>query len=214
MLLLALIAQWPLTLDVQQGAPSTSLPYGLSAGLECRQSEGINVCYREGEPVRALRAHSEPVPGEGAPQWLRVSGLEWQAFYAAPLGQVSLGGGEPLEVTRFGHPHAPHEGWEVAGWAPPPVTGPRVGRANLSKSPLLTGETQAAARMLGCPLVALERFPVALLFDDSGTLRMLRLQGLPELPLSELDLACVASAMEGLQASPGTKLVELQLSLI
>lgn len=213
LLLFALTAQWPATLDGERGSPSTSLPYGLSAGLVCRLSEGIHVCSKDGQPVRALRPHTEPVAGKGAAQWLRVSGLEWQAFYAEPLGHVRLGG-QSLEVTRFGHPHAPHSGWEVAGWTPTQTAGPKVGRASLSKSPLLTGETQAAARMVGCPLVPLERFPVALLFDDSGTLRMLRLQGLPEQPLSELDLACVASAMEGLQASPGTKLLELQLSLL
>lgn len=138
--------------------------------------------------------------------------MEWQAFYTETIAQVSLGD-QLVPVQRLGHPNAPHDGWELAGWSAPASSGLRVGRASLSKSPLLHGETGAQAAMVGCPLVPLERFPVALLFDDLGALRMLRLQGLPEQPLAELDLACVASAMEGLVVAPGTKILELQLTL-
>ncbi|MFT5583915.1 MAG: hypothetical protein ACI9VR_001499 [Cognaticolwellia sp.] len=67
--------------------------------------------------------------------------------------------------------------------------------------------------MLGWPWVLLDGFPVALLFDDLGVLRMMRLQGLPETPLAELELACLASAMAGLHLVSGVKIVELQLNL-
>lgn len=213
LLLSIFIAQWPTKLEPKGGTPSSGLPYGLTVGLECRLNEGVHVCSASGVPVRALRAHQEPVPKAASAQWLRVSGLEWQGFFTTPAGQVELGG-QTVDVLRFGHPNAPHDGWEVAAWTPTRPAGPRVGRATLSKSPLLHGESQAQARMVGCPLVSLERFPIALLFDEQGALRMLRLQGLPEQPLAEVDLACVASAMEDLQVVPGTKLVELQLSLL
>lgn len=212
LLLSIVLAQWPAKLESQGDEPSSGLPYGLSQGLDCTLSEGFHVCKQGGIPVRAVRGHSEPVEKAGSAQWLRVSGLEWQGFYTAPMGQVELGG-QTHDVLRFGHPNAPHDGWEVAAWTPPQAAGPRVARASLSKSPLLHGETTAQAGMVGCPLVSLERFPIALLFDERGALRMLRLQGLPEQPLDELDLACVASAMEDLQVVPGTKQVELQLSL-
>lgn len=153
-----------------EGAPSTGLPYGLSLGLDCQQREGVHLCAKEATPVRAIRSHEQPVQGAGSVHWLRVSGLEWQAFYAAPLGQVRLGE-QPVEVVRYGHPNPPHAGWEVADAKPRAAVGERVGRAVLSKGPLLHGEAQAQAGMLGCPLVPMDSFLIALLFDVQGALR-------------------------------------------
>ncbi len=204
---------WPEDVSWGGGERSTGLPYALGLGLECQHQDGMHLCTSEAKPVRAMRSHVEPVPATASVHWLRVSGLEWQAFYSAPLGQVRLEG-QPVALVRYGHPNPPHAGWEVAGPLESRAPGERVGRAVLSKSPLLHGETRAQAAMLGCPLVAMDAFPIALLFDAQGAFRMLRLQALPEQPLAELDLACVASAMEGLQVAPGTRVVELQLSLL
>lgn len=203
----------PLLLPLLFAAASSGLPYGLSVGLDCSPQGPQHLCSEGGTPVRAIGAHQESVEAEGPIHWLRVSGLEWQAFYVAPLGETSLAGVQ-VPVLRYGHPNAPFAGWDVAGPSPRRAVGPRVGRARMTRGPALEGETQAEARMVGCPLVPMESFPVALLFDSQGALRMLRLQALPEQPLAELNLACVASAMEGLQVAPGTRVVELQLTLL
>lgn len=214
LLLLALSPWWqspPVAPGTQQ---ARGVPYAFTRAGDCTQHKQTVACFQDQRLRLLARPHSDPVP-ESAPRvWLRVSGLEWQAFHAQPIGEADLGG-QRVPVHRLGHPHAPHAGWELARIDED--TGPqgeRVKAVSLEHAVGLVQPKLAGQAALGCPLVPLEDAPIALLYDDSGALRMLRLQGLPPAGLGALDdLACVAEALSGAKVKPGVKVVEAALTL-
>jgi hypothetical protein len=185
----------------QDPVPWTDYPWGPDYPT-CGQDAEWLTCGHEAVSLVARR-HEHPVLTDER-VWLRVAGLEFQRFAAQTL---------PDGGVRLGHPNPPHAGWEVWGLpAGAPALGVEVGHVTLTGDGV-RGLDGAGWRMRSCAGVQVEGFPLQVLFDPQGELRMLRLQALPETGLPGVDAyECVARALNDVRPMPGVTSAELQLS--
>lgn len=199
-----------LALDGPALAPGAAMPSGDDAWTDYPWGPDFDACRTQdpwllcgGATVElAARRHAQPVVSEHM-TWLRVAGLEFQRFAVEPLADGAV---------RLGHPNAPHDGWEVWGLPSGPPASQERARVELTGDGV-RGLVGAAERMRACQGVQVDGFPLQLLFDDQGAVRMLRLQAVPDAGLDAVaPFACVARALDDVRPMPGVTSAELQIS--